>query len=416
MLEKHDDGFRREHRYYRNFLVYTSIAVSLVVLALFVGISVRVKHLFDDSVLSQARTHFQNILITRAWNSSYGGVYVEKLPGMDSVTYQDFPDIACEGGKVLTIKPPAVMTKEISGYADRRGLFFYSITSLDPLNPENAPDGFEREAFESFEGGAREYYREEDLDGRRYFRYMAPLIADGTCLRCHAAQGYSVGDIRGGISVNIDVEHRARELSLSFGLVIVLGIVSALLMLAVIFFFASKMIRQIDASRARIEELIITDELTGIHNRRHLLARFEEEFDEARRLGTQLGCVMFDIDRFKRINDTHGHLAGDEVLLEFSAFLKKVVRTYDVVGRLGGEEFLVVLPASNYDVTWKFAERVRSEVEGMEFPFEQAKPISMTVSAGVAVLEEGDKGVLDFLNRADEAMYRAKDAGRNKVS
>ncbi|KKL23792.1 hypothetical protein LCGC14_2421830, partial [marine sediment metagenome] len=351
----------------------------------------------------------------RAWNSAYGGVYVEKTGDMVSNPFMKEPDMITRDGRVFTLKPPAVMTKEISTYAGNRDQFFFRITSLKPLNPANAPDAFERDALNRFESGQKEYYRNEMIGQSMYFRYMAPLFVEESCLGCHGDSGYKTGEVRGGISVNIDVGRTERELKRNFVVILVLGVLSLTVLLLVVFYFTGNLIEHINASRRWIEELIITDDLTGISNRRHLLSRFEEEFNKAGRLGLPLGCVMFDLDRFKAVNDKYGHLAGDEVLRRFAALLSQEARSYDVLGRLGGEEFIVVLTSTGIDETRSFAERVRAHVEDMVCEIEGVHGFRVTVSAGVTVMREDDTSIENILGRADEAMYAAKAAGRNRV-
>jgi diguanylate cyclase (GGDEF)-like protein len=415
MDEDYGRNLTREHKHYKSFLTSTAIVVFIFILALFAGMGVRVKHLIEESLLQQARAHFRTILITRAWNSEYGGVYVEKLLGMKSNPYISEPDITTSDGRIFTIIPPAVMTKEISTFADTRDLYFFKITSIDPINPDNAPDDFEREALLTFQQGQKEFYGRELINNRLHFRYMAPLQVEESCVRCHLDRDYQVGDVRGGISVNIDVQHNDEELKRNFAVILVLGVMSLLVLLSVVLYFTSNLIEHINSTRKRIEEMIITDELTGIPNRRHLLARFEQEFEKAIRLGTSLGCVMLDIDKFKRVNDKYGHLVGDEVLRRFAAFLVLEGRSYDVIGRLGGEEFLVVLPATDMDETRRFAERVRQHIEDLDIVLEDSRSLRVTVSAGVTVIEEDDSSIEDLLIRSDKAMYFAKSKGRNRV-
>jgi len=292
---------------------------------------------------------------------------------------------------------------------------FFNITSKNPLNPDNLPDAFELEAINKFENGAKEFYREEMIGQKEYFRYMAPLVVNEGCLGCHAGEGYSVGDYRGGISVSIDVGHTKGELKKNFFMTLALAVLSAAALLSAVLYFSGNLIEHINRSRLRIQELITMDDLTGVYNRRHLLTRFEEEFQQAQRLDSGLGCVMFDLDRFKEVNDKYGHLAGDEVLRRFAGFLHDSIRAYDVLGRFGGEEFLVALPATDHEETWNFAERMREQLENMDIELDSGRKLRITVSAGVTVMTGSDSSMLDIVNRADEAMYRAKRDGRNKV-
>ncbi|MFO0754408.1 MAG: diguanylate cyclase [Thermodesulfovibrionales bacterium] len=164
----------------------------------------------------------------------------------------------------------------------------------------------------------------------------------------------------------------------------------------------------------RLRLLAVTDPLTGLHNRRYVLDKLEEEFYESRRYGRTLSLLLIDIDNFKRINDTFGHPVGDEVLMELSAVLESDRRKSDVVGRLGGEEFIVVMPhTALYDAV-AMAERLRERISA--YPF-KALPAALflTVSIGVASLAEAVRGTGDLLKSADTALYRAKARGKNCV-
>ena len=413
MENGYSEGIKKEYRHYRTFLISTSAVILVFILVLFAFMGMRSSHMIEQSLLQQARAHVRTIVLTRKWSSDYGGVYVKKGPGMEPNPFLSAPELKCSGGVDMLLKPPAVMTKEISRLADSQDLLSFKITSMEPVNPDNAPDGFELEAFKAFDSGAVEFYRDEKFEGREFFRYMAPLIASEGCLNCH--QGYEVGQTRGGLSVRMDVGHTRQAMKKDFMLILTLAIISALALLGAVLYFSDNLIEHINRSRRRIEELIITDELTGLHNRRHLLARSVEEFEQARRLGTGLGCVMFDLDHFKSVNDRFGHLAGDEALRRFAEFLHASIRAYDVLGRFGGEEFLVVLPATDFEETRNFAERMRERLDGMEIELATGQCLNITLSAGVTVMTAQDESVLDVVNRADEAMYRAKQSGRNRV-
>jgi diguanylate cyclase (GGDEF)-like protein len=156
-----------------------------------------------------------------------------------------------------------------------------------------------------------------------------------------------------------------------------------------------------------------TDPVVRLWNRRYLLERFREEQSRAVRSGQPLSCMIMDIDRFKRINDTHGHDAGDVVLRSLAALLRRLTRTEDIVARYGGEEFCILLPASSLVGTAQLAERLRAAIERHRLP-EKAGVPSITVSIGLAELLPDDAAT-EMFTRADHAMYAAKAAGGNQV-
>ncbi len=163
-----------------------------------------------------------------------------------------------------------------------------------------------------------------------------------------------------------------------------------------------------------IYSLTISDGLTQIHNKRFFLEFLEREMGRCHRYNRSLSLIMFDIDHFKSINDTNGHLAGDYVLRELSATIKPRVRKEECFARYGGEEFAVVMPEAGGDNARKFAEKIRKMVEDHQFSFEN-KPIRVTVSLGVADLTGEMTEPLQFIKLVDQNLYKAKKSGRNKV-
>ncbi|MDO3380705.1 sensor domain-containing diguanylate cyclase [Gilvimarinus algae] len=156
------------------------------------------------------------------------------------------------------------------------------------------------------------------------------------------------------------------------------------------------------------------DPLTGQMNRRHFMDSAEEEFVRARRFAQPLALVMLDIDHFKPVNDQFGHAAGDFVLEVVCQRWSGILRSVDLLGRIGGEEFAALLPQSRAREAEAVARRLCEAVSEQPFEFE-ALSIRCTVSAGVAVLAADDRRVQDMMRRADDALYRAKAAGRNAV-
>ncbi|NIN71562.1 MAG: diguanylate cyclase [Gemmatimonadetes bacterium] len=175
------------------------------------------------------------------------------------------------------------------------------------------------------------------------------------------------------------------------------------------------MFESVLSHQEQLEILAKTDELTGCLSRRYLMERLENELERAARYERLLGVVMFDIDDFKRLNDTHGHTTGDAALRSIGEVLRRSLRTADFVGRYGGDEFLLVLPETSAHGTHQLAERIRNGVSRREFDL-RGGMLRLTVSGGVAGFPDSDVMALeDLIDRADVALYRAKAAGRNKV-
>jgi diguanylate cyclase (GGDEF)-like protein len=165
----------------------------------------------------------------------------------------------------------------------------------------------------------------------------------------------------------------------------------------------------------RLQRLAALDPLTGVYNRRFGLVRLHEEFGRAVRANTPVGILMLDIDHFKAVNDTYGHLVGDRVLRSICAIARSSLREGDVLLRYGGEEFLAVLPAASAEDLRLVGERLRRAVEDSALS-DGAKTVRVTVSVGGAAYPSQTVESEEVLIRlADEALYRAKDSGRNRV-
>lgn len=164
----------------------------------------------------------------------------------------------------------------------------------------------------------------------------------------------------------------------------------------------------------RLYDLAVSDSLTGAANRRYFMQRLDEEVGRAERGGRPLSLAMLDIDHFKRINDSHGHPVGDEAIRAVASRCMEIVRGYDIVGRLGGEEFAILLLDADERAAAEVAERVRSWFSGREHVFNGNK-VALTCSVGVATLKPGWT-TERLLNAADHALYAAKDAGRDRVA
>jgi len=164
-----------------------------------------------------------------------------------------------------------------------------------------------------------------------------------------------------------------------------------------------------------LREQATHDPLTGLLNRRACLDSLLAELNRARRDGKPVSIAMADIDHFKTVNDDHGHLAGDEVLREVARRMQKSLRDYDIIGRVGGEEFLLVFPECNVEEGVKLAERISTAVSS-EVVNIKNRSLTMSISIGVAVATDPAPGDMEaLLGAADDALYRAKSAGRNRV-
>jgi len=164
-----------------------------------------------------------------------------------------------------------------------------------------------------------------------------------------------------------------------------------------------------------LDKLAQIDELTGLANRRHFMLLAEQELSRMVRYGGVLSVLMMDIDHFKQVNDTYGHHTGDLVLRELGRLCRETLRDVDSVGRIGGEEFAVMLPQTNGTRALEVAERLRQVIERAEVPLERGLPLHFTLSIGVTTMSDVNANIDSLLDQADKALYRAKRGGRNRV-
>jgi two-component system cell cycle response regulator len=178
--------------------------------------------------------------------------------------------------------------------------------------------------------------------------------------------------------------------------------------------------RYTDQLRSHVQatmELAVTDPLTGLYNRRYMENQTAALVEHAINRGKSLALLALDVDHFKAVNDENGHPAGDRVLQELASRLKQSMRNIDMICRIGGEEFVIVLPNTDTEVATKIADRMRRSISGKPFDVGAKNgPLTVTVSIGVAAIESQSDTLETILKRADEALYSAKRGGRNRVN
>lgn len=415
-----DFSFSSSSQAVRRYLVGIGLIINLIVLSVFLGFYLRTDALLNQVLLNSARSFFDEIVVTRQWLAEHQGIFVPMKPGDQVNPYlQKVPGLKTtirdKDGQNYMLKNPALITREISQIADRQGAFRFKITSLAPLNPDNRADSFEQKALEALQQkSVSEQHGFENADNGTVFRYMSPLITEEACLRCHGHQGYTVGDVRGGISVSVPAGPimKAMQINRMYIVLSVLGVI--LVIVLFIFFIARHFIQDLKKAETKLVELATTDSLTGLLNRREGFRRMTAECSRAYRSGSPLCVMMLDIDHFKSINDTWGHQSGDNVLVALAGILKNTLRISDIVCRYGGEEFLVVLPETSLDNLKILAERLRGRVESQDFETDGGKPLKVTISVGLAA-SHGEEDCDQLVGRADTALYRAKGNGRNRV-
>jgi two-component system NtrC family sensor kinase len=193
--------------------LHFTAAVSIVLILLYSAFVILIglwdehkrRELLDFQLLETARAYFNQVSVARFWNAKHGGVYAEIKDGLEPNRYLDMPerDITSTEGREYTLINPAYMTRILSGIANETGTYRFRLSSLNPVNPANRPDEWEARSLKAFDTGKAEVYSIHEIDGVEYFRYMAPLLVKEECLRCHGKAGYRIGDVRGGLGVDI---------------------------------------------------------------------------------------------------------------------------------------------------------------------------------------------------------------------
>lgn len=354
---------------------------------------------------------YQKDLLYRRWVGNQGGVYVPVSTDTPPNPYlKDIPerDITTPSNRVLTLINPAYMTRQVYDLARQAGQPLGHITSLRPINPQNRPDPWEEKALQAFEQGRQEVSSIEQMKGQPYLRLMRPFLVEQNCLRCHASQGCKLGEIRGGISLAVPMT-ALWEASKSVRVALGVGHGSLWLLGLMGIFFG---FHRIEKDQAQIITMMRTDPLTGLANRRFFLEMLDKAISFAARHQQSFSLVMADLDLFKAINDNFGHKAGDQALKAFAGLLEGSVRQEDLPSRFGGEEFILLLPATELKEAAVLAERIRQSLENLDIAGINRRT---TGSFGVTQFQKGDTADA-FIKRVDEALYRSKNQGRNVVS
>jgi len=361
----------------------------------------------EDQARIIARTAFEKDVLYRSWNSGHGGVYVYITPDSQPNPYlKDLPDrdLTTTTGSQLTMINPAYMTRQVFDLQEKNMGVIGHITSLKPIRPANVADEWETKALTEFETGAKEISSITMLGEQSYLRLMRPLMVEEKCLKCHASQGYSVGQIRGGISETVPLAPLATAGQSSFRSLIyahigiwLIGILGILWSSQVM---RRSLVRQTEAEQ-NLVDMATHDKLTGLFNR----AYFHETLQQLDDLKTQpVSILMADIDHLKQTNDTLGHDAGDELIRRTSSVFSDCFRANDTVARIGGDEFVVLIPNANEDIARVILNRLKTALANHN-DFYEGSPLE--ISFGIAT-SRPDELIADVQKRADENMYEEK--------
>lgn len=388
----------------------------------------------------RGRDLFRMIQLTRQWNTRHPAVYAVQSERAPPNPYLAVPnrDLETRQGLRLTMMNAAYMTRQISELARHEGFYFH-MTSNNPLRPANAPDEWERHALEAFRRGARERVDLITSSSGKQFRYMAPLKVEPECLGCHALQGEQLGEVRGGISVNIDASsllaHRDHE-------IIKTALAHAIVWIAIAVLLhtgirstqrrvhkldlarvsqartIARKERDLKAAKVAIEQLQRIDSLTEISSRAHFEKALQELLDRCEARKESCALLIAELDDFKAFNQAYGLLEGDIVLRSVAGIAKSIAERHKALcGRYVGSSIAVAIPACNKRKLLAIAESLREGVFKLGIKHEHSSSARfVTVTIGCTLRKSNESSDLDtLLKQAALTMYQGKKKGHNCV-
>lgn len=302
---------------------------------------------------------------------------------------------------------------------------YYKLASVNPRNDLNKATKFEESLIQHFNSdqNLKEYKTILEEDGKTFLYFAKPVAANKeSCMRCHSTPNLApselvasygdkkgffekVGDVRAIISMKIPLNQELKHANEYYTIISIIIFLS----LAFIYIVIVYLMLTIDKKQRILEKYSKIDALTAVLNRRSFDIDMEIEIYKFTRTNTPFSLISFDIDYFKNINDTYGHQTGDRVLVELSHLVSSLKRPYDLLYRVGGEEFMIIAPHTNLEEVRLLAERLREAVQ--EHDFENLK---IAISLGICEYRSGDS-YESIYKRVDDALYRAKKSGRNRV-
>jgi diguanylate cyclase (GGDEF)-like protein len=389
----------------------------------------------ENILFQQASTLFNNIVTMRKWSSDHGAIFVKSHDGITPNPYLEDNHTYTKDNELLIKINPAWMTRQLSEMSNKKEDFYFKITSLDPVNPINIPDDFEKKALKDLiKDKNKKFYT--NMENDRY-NLLGPLIVEPSCLKCHSNQNYEVGDIMGGLRISIPMDNYIENTQIldtkTNFLYIITFFTSIVFILIITFTITSIYSRELnilklnrtlerkvksrtkelsDANK-KLLEISTIDYLTNISNRRHFFEIGTKYFHITQRENNDLTIIAIDIDFFKKINDTYGHNIGDEILKFITNIINKDIRKSDIFARTGGEEFSILLNNTDEKKAYIFAEKIRKDIENSIYKNKDLE-IKVTISLGISQLRQNDEKLDSIIVRADKALYQAKRANRNK--
>jgi len=421
-----------------------SLALPFLLWGLVIGLiysynSKNLHHASYEMARQRGEVAFKLVEKIRHWNARHGGVYAPLTQETPENIWLKVPEKTIQSPKGITLTKlnPAYMTRQLADLMKGSDLEIH-LTSDRLINPSNKPDSWEAVALSELKNNALTEYVAIVEDR---FRYMAPMYIKESCLSCHGVMGYKLGDFRGGLSVSFPVDdvkeftsglfQESRTIHLvAFILLSLTGVISILALRrlvasllkersqreAIIVERTASLNNEIEErrkSQKKLNYLAHHDELTGVKNRRWILQELNRRITESKNTNTPLAVLLLDIDFFKKVNDSYGHEIGDRVLCSFTEVIQSRLRQDDALGRYGGEEFLVLLPATEPETVQLITKRLGKAVAEQTYAYNDLL-FKITTSIGVTLFYPQDSYTSEeLISQADEALYQAKESGRN---
>jgi diguanylate cyclase (GGDEF)-like protein len=397
-------------------------------------------HHAQSMASERAKNFYKAIFLARTWNSQYGPIYAPITEQNPPNPYLQLPnrEITAPNGLELTMINHAYMVRQISEIAKKEKVYFH-VTSLNPLNPENEADPWEQTALKSFEKGVPEKIEMVMSEGEPVFRYMAPMFVKGTCLACHAQQGYSMGDVRGGISVTLSANEIIDDLKNEKYFLIVAHLVTGFVGIFLGFLFLSSARKhtlvlegvtsaqrqdlqqqkeKLNETNKVMHDLVTRDTTTGIHTAEHFKGLSTLMWNNAINNGKPVAMLLLEIDSFNDYTDNYGALEGDICLKEVTgAITRKVQEKGSVVARFGAASFAIMLASTDASRAHDLAQRIHGDVLGLDIPHETSDVSKIVTITGVAasVVPTHGQQLGDFIKRARDTLRKGREKGRNHI-
>ena len=424
----------------KNFLIYFTVTVifffTLFILKYINDTRNDYQAISEKILYEQASTLFNNIVTLRKWNSDHGAIYVKAYNGIQPNPYLKDNHTYTKDNELLIKINPAWMTRQISELSNKKEKYYFKITSLQPINPNNAPDNFEKTALENMKRNkSKEVYTSLENDK---FNFMGALKVEQSCLECHTTQGYNIGDTIGGLRVSIPIDnylHNMEIVDSKTELLYLITILTSIVFILLITYTVNSIYvrelnilklnktlevkvnqrtKELKNANKKLLEISSVDFLTNIPNRRYFFEVGNKSFHLAKREKHPLSIIYIDIDHFKSINDNYGHNIGDEILKLVSSKMNKLIRKSDILARTGGEEFTILLNNTDKENAFILAEKLRTTIENSYYRDKEFE-IQVTISLGISELQNDDEELDSIISRADKALYKAKNESRNKT-